>query len=367
MSEDKEKKPALDEAEESKTVPEKNGQEDEGVVIISAEDSSAPEQDDNGSSAKPSDSEPESESESVKDGEEDAPQVKEDKPSKHEKKAEPKKEKPRKKEPKKDPNKKEYLPDFPYDFKTVLGVLFAISILMFIWSVFFNPSMRIDHIDIRGNYEFSDDRIMDSLGVHPGDHIFTPVLFNAMALERSTPYIEDIDVRLDFPSGLIIDVTERHRLAYIKVPDGYAVIDDEGVILDFCTFDAGDVHPVLCGLDLDSVVIGTRTDITESLKFRKLILVLGAVLDADRGSIRNDGYHFFDSVQEIRVVSSGLIFLTVELPDGTLLQVKLAGVENIDDNMQWLLYAIRADAFEGLPAGSLDMTQDEKIYRAYSS
>ena len=97
-----------------------------------------------------------------------------------------------------------------------------------------------------------------------------------------------------------------------------------------------------------------------------MILVLGAVLDADRSSIRNDGYSFYDSVQEIRVVSSGLIFLTVELPDGTVLQVKLAGVENIDENMQWLLYAIRADAFEGLPAGSLDMTEDETIYRAYN-
>jgi cell division septal protein FtsQ len=263
---------------------------------------------------------------------------------------------------------KEYLPDFPYDFKTVLTVLLAVSVIVFIWCVVFHPSMRIDHIEINGNYEFSDDRILDELGVHVGDHILTPTLVNAMRLERSTPYIQDIDVHISFPSALVINVTERHRLAYIRVPDGYCVIDDEGVILDFCTFDSAvDVHPVLCGLDLNSVVIGQRTDITESLQFRKMILVLGAVLDADRGSIRNDDYSFYDSVREIRVVSSGLIFLTVELPDGTVLQVKLAGVENIDENMQWLLYAIRADAFEGLPAGSLDMTEEEKIYRAYNT
>lgn len=272
-----------------------------------------------------------------------------------------------KRKPPKSKYSKEYLPDFPYDFKTVLLFLFAISLIVFIWSVIFNPSMRIERIEINGNYEFSDDVIMDALDVHPGDHILKPTFMRAMELAGSTPYIDDIDVHIDFPSAIVIDVAERHRLAYIRVPDGYAVIDDEGVILDFSTFDAEDVHPVLCGLDLDSVVIGQRTDITESLKFRKMILVLGAVLDADRGSIRNDGYHFYDSVREIRVVSSGLIFLTVELPDGTVLQVKLAGVENIDENMQWLLYAIRADAFEGLPAGSLDMTEEEKIYRAYSS
>ncbi len=283
---------------------------------------------------------------------------------------EPPKPAPKKPEPKKSEknNKgKEYLPDFPYDCKTVLSVLLAVCAIVFIWCIIFHPAMRIESIEVNGNYEFTDEEIMDALGVHVGDHILTPTLMQCMSLERSTPYIDDVSVHISFPSSLVINVTERHKLAYIKVPDGYAVIDDEGVILEFCTFDADDVHPVLCGLDLDGVVIGQRTDITDSLKFQKMILVLGAVLDADRGSIRNDGYHFYDSVREVRIVSSGLIFLTVELPDGTVLQVKLAGVENIDENMQWLLYAIRADAFEGLPAGSLDMTEDEKIYRAYST
>lgn len=270
-------------------------------------------------------------------------------------------------EKKKKKPSKEYLPNFPYDFKTVLSVLLAVSAIIFLWCIIFHPAMRIERIEIEGNYEFSDEQIMDALNIHVGDHILTPTLTRSIELERSTPYIDDIDVSISFPSVLKINVTERHKLAYIRVPDGYVVIDDEGVVLEFCTFDAEDVHPVLCGLDLDGVVIGQRTDITESLKFQKMILVLGAVLDADRGSIRNDGYHFYDSVREVRIVSSGLIFLTVELPDGTVLQVKLAGVENIDENMQWLLYAIRADAFEGLPAGSLDMTEDEKIYRAYST
>ena len=351
MSEDKKTTPESDAAdkiekaldaleEEQKTPPE----EDDGVVVVSEE--------------------------SEESGEE--------------KKEEPKPEEPAEKEPeKKAPVKrhkklklpkasagadqKQYRPDFPYDLKTVLGVLLAVSLVIFIWCMIFHPSMRIDRIEINGNYEFSDEQIMDALNVHVGDHILTPTLFRAMALERSTPYIQDVSVRIDFPSALVINVNERHRLAYIKVPDGYAVIDDEGIILDFVTFDAGDVHPILCGLELNSVVIGQRTDITESLKFRKMILVLGAVLDAQRSSIRDDGYNFYDSVREVRVVSSGLIFLTVDLPDGTTLQVKLAGVEDIDENMQWLLYAIRADAFEGLPAGSLDMTEEEKIYRAYNT
>ena len=355
MSDDeKEKKPqadiademekALETLEEADKEKKEETPKEDGVIFVKEENKEEDE---------------ESEDNPEEDGEE------KDKEQKPEKKKEPGKKAPEKKAKKAG---KEYLPDFPYDFKTVLITLLIVSVLVFIWSFIFNPSMRIDHIEINGNYEFSDEQIMDALDIHIGDHIFKPTLSRSMRLVRSTPYIIDIDVHVDFPSGVVINVTERHRLAYIRVPDGYAVVDSEGVILDFQTFDnADDVHPVLCGLDLTGVVIGQRTDITESLKFRKMILVLGAVLDADRGSIRNDGYSFYDSVQEIRVLSSGLIFLTIELPDGTVLQVKLAGVENIDDNMQWLLYAIRADAFEGLPAGSLDMTDDEKIYRAYDT
>lgn len=332
MSEEDEKKskPIEEEAEQSPS------EENEDVVVVSDEQE---------------DKEPAEDKEPVEDKEPPKPAPKKPEPKKPEKKS----------------KGKEYLPDFPYDFKTVLSVLLAVCAIVFIWCIIFHPAMRIESIEVNGNYEFTDEEIMDALGVHVGDHILTPTLMQCMSLERSTPYIDDVSVHISFPSSLVINVTERHKLAYIKVPDGYAVIDDEGVILEFCTFDADDVHPVLCGLDLDGVVIGQRTDITDSLKFQKMILVLGAVLDADRGSIRNDGYHFYDSVREVRIVSSGLIFLTVELPDGTVLQVKLAGVENIDENMQWLLYAIRADAFEGLPAGSLDMTEEEKIYRAYST
>lgn len=354
MAEDSNKKPETSELSEKereeleKLFSDEESSEKEEVVFDAEEKGEEPEGD-----------KPEAEGES---------EEKPEKPAEEPAKKAPVK-KPVEKQPAKSgkPAQKEYLPDFPFEFKTVLSVLLSICAIVLIWCVIFHPVMRAETIEVNGNYEFSDEEILAALNIQPGDHLLIPKFFQCRALERSTPYIDDVDVHISFPSTITVEVTERHKLAYIKVPDGYAVIDDEGVILEFTTFADEDVHPVLCGLDLDSVVIGQRTNITESLKFQKMILVLGAVLDADRGSIRNDGYSFYDSVREVRIVSSGLIFLTVELPDGTMLQVKLAGVENIDDNMQWLLYAIRADAFEGLPAGSLDMTDEEKIYRAYNT
>lgn len=278
----------------------------------------------------------------------------------------PKKPAPQKNVFVKKPKGKQYLPEFPYSFKSTITVLGIVALLIFLWSIIFHPSMRIEAISVNGNYELSDSEIMDALDIHVGDHIWTFTGLNRRALIRSTPYIQNIQVQVDFPSHINVNVTERHKLAYIKTLDGYIAIDAEGTVLEFVPANE-DVSPVLCGLDVDNAVLGRTIDITDSLPFRKLILVLGAILDAHNSSIRRDGYSFFDSVQEVRIVPSGMIFVTVSLPDGTELQVKLAGIEDIAENMQWLLYSIRGGAFDNLPAGSLDMTQEEKIYHAYDT
>lgn len=284
------------------------------------------------------------------------------------KKEEPKAKKSSSKTPKKshESEGKVYFPDFPYSFKSVIILLGVIALIMFTWSVIFHPSMRIESITVNGNYELSDDQVMDALDLHIGDHIWKFTAFNRRALIRSTPYVQNVTVSVDFPSHININVTERHKLAYIKTLDGYIAIDAQGTVLEFVP-SSEDVTPVLCGLNVDNAVLGRTIEITDTLPFRKLILVLGAILDADNSSIRHDSYSFFDSVQEIRIVPSGMIFVTVALPDGTTLQVKLAGIEDIADNMQWLLYSIRGGAFDDLPAGSLDMTQEEKIYHAYDT
>ncbi|MCQ2515763.1 MAG: FtsQ-type POTRA domain-containing protein [Saccharofermentans sp.] len=261
---------------------------------------------------------------------------------------------------------KEYLSEFPYSFKSVVITLGVVSLIIFAWSIIFHPSMRIESIIVNGNYEFTDDEILDALDIHVGDHIWKFIDFNRRALIRSTPYIQGIHVSVDFPSQVTINVTERHKLAYISTPDGYIAIDAEGTVLEFVS-SSENVTPVLCGLDVDNAVLGRTIEITDTLPFRKLILVLGAILDADNSSIRHGNYSFFNSVQEVRIVPSGMIFVTVALPDGTILQVKLAGIEDIAENMQWLLYSIKGGAFDDLPAGSLDMTQEEKIYHAYDT
>lgn len=264
---------------------------------------------------------------------------------------------------------RKYLEDFPVSFKGVLAILLGVVVLLIAWSITFHPFFRVGKISVVGNYELSDDEILDELGLHYGNHMFHNYFSESNSLVSRNPYVQDISVRRKFPSTIEVSVKERKKIAYIAVPDGYIAIDDEGVVLELCADKTSEVRPLLCGLDIDSVTIGKPVPVMEDNSFRKMIIVLSAALSASEAysgvhPVYKD-YDFFGSIEEIRIIKSGMFFITVELPDETRLQVKLNNITTITDDMQWLIYAIEENAFSGLPSGVLDMTGEEYIYREY--
>ncbi|MBR6484557.1 MAG: FtsQ-type POTRA domain-containing protein [Clostridiales bacterium] len=261
------------------------------------------------------------------------------------------------------PSERQYLEGFPLKFVHVLYIFLGISVLIFAWAFLMHPAMRVQTVVVEGNYALSDEEIIDSLGIEYGEHILTGHLSAARRFVSNNPYIMSAKVTPVFPSGLKITVDERMKIAYIKTADGYIAIDDEGTVLEFSAQYTDEVHPVICGLDIDHAVIGKKLDILDDMDYQKMIIVLGAVLAADLNSTKDDDYSLFDNLQEVRIVPSGLIFITITLPEGSELQVKLDDIDNISDDMHWLMYAIEEGAMRDLPHGALDMTGDEYIFR----
>ena len=256
-----------------------------------------------------------------------------------------------------------YLKDFPLKFLTILWIYLGISVLLFIWAFMSLPSMRVDNIFIEGNHALPDEYIIEYMGISEGEHIFSRHSSSARRLVSENPYIMSASVVPVFPSGIRVTLDERTKIAYIKTPDGYIAIDDEGTVLEFSAEYTADVHPVISGLNIDHAVLGKKLDILEDMDYQKMIIVLGAVLAADENSTKDDDYSLFENLKEVRIVPSGLIFITVTLPEGSDLQVKLDDIDNISDDMHWLMYAIEEGAMYNLPHGALDMTGDEYIFR----
>ncbi|MCQ2504123.1 MAG: FtsQ-type POTRA domain-containing protein [Saccharofermentans sp.] len=257
-----------------------------------------------------------------------------------------------------------FLDDFPLSFKHTMMALIGITVFVIVLMLGFHPMFRIENISIEGNYAMTNEEIIEATGLNYHDHMLKVLAVNYSDILASNPYIRKINISINFPSGINISVEERRKLAYIKYADGYFAIDAEGTVLELSSFDSEDAHPLLCGLDINNVVLGGRVDIEGDVNFQKLVIVLGAALEADQ-SADNEEYSFFENIREIRILPSNIIFVTVIMPNGSELQIKFSDIDTIGDDMHWLMFVIEQGKLNDLSAGVMDMTGDQPIYSEY--
>ena len=262
--------------------------------------------------------------------------------------------------------------------KGVIAACLAVAVIIMILLVVFLPAFRVRNAHVEGNVVLTDQEVLKEVGLEYDSHLMSGVsgnIFDILRLnygkteervKQENPYIEDIRISVKLPSTVDIRIKERRKVCYIRTPDGYAALDEDGIVLELSSFDAKrTVRPVICGLNVKYAELGKPVKISNMNDYKKAIIVLGAILAADNASVGGD-YSMFENTSEVRILPSGYIFLTVYLPSGNLIQIKLNGTDNIGDHMAWLLYASNSNSLDKLTAdGSLDMTGDEYIFDEY--
>ena len=266
----------------------------------------------------------------------------------------------------------------PFSNATIAAFVLGMAFVTMILCVIFLPAFRVKTVNIEGNVVLSDEEILSMTGLQYGDHLMSGVsgnIFDILSLNygkteqaimEKNPYVESITITVKIPSTVEIQVTERQKIAYIKTADGYLAIDRDGIVLELSSAaNASDVRPVICGMQIDGAKLGEKLTIKNINGFKKAIIILGAILNADNASV-GGSYNMFENTSEVRILPSGFIFLTIYSPSGNMVQIKLNNMDSIDDDMAWLLYAFNANAFDQVTSsGALDMTGDEYIYREY--
>ena len=266
----------------------------------------------------------------------------------------------------------------PFSNATIAAFVLGMAFVTMILCVIFLPAFRVKTVNIEGNVVLSDEEILSMTGLQYGDHLMSGVsgnIFDILSLNygkteqaimEKNPYVESITITVKIPSTVEIRVTERQKIAYIKTADGYLAIDRDGIVLELSSAaNASDVRPVICGMQIDGAKLGEKLTIKNINGFKKAIIILGAILNADNASV-GGSYNMFENTSEVRILPSGFIFLTIYSPSGNMVQIKLNNMDSIDDDMAWLLYAFNANAFDQVTSsGALDMTGDEYIYREY--
>lgn len=258
-------------------------------------------------------------------------------------------------------------------FAVLIGVLIAAILITVL------PQFYIKQIDISGCKEISQEELLKSSGLTAGEHLFQNLgggiiqLFTLRygnienELKRNYPYINDIKIQIVFPSKVLISVDEREKIGFVEVPDGYAVIDTDGYVVELSDGAAPAGVPLMEGLPVRSCALGKKIDMTEGKGLNTCITVLSAVLAADENKTSASEFSLMKCVQSVRSVQSGTTFLTLVLPSSQkALLVRMGSLKSVAADMSWLRYAAEQSKFDSVGDGVLDMSGEEYTFRPAS-
>ena len=182
----------------------------------------------------------------------------------------------------------------PFSNATIAAFILGLAFIAMVLCILFLPAFRVKTVNIEGNVVLSDEEILSMTGLSYGDHILSGVsgnIFDLLSLNygkteqaimEKNPYVESITISVKIPSTINIEIKERQKIAYIKTADGYLAIDRDGIVLELSSADnASEVRPVICGMEIDSAVLGEKLTIKNMNAFKKAIIVMGAILNAD--------------------------------------------------------------------------------------
>lgn len=255
----------------------------------------------------------------------------------------------------------------------ILLLLLLILGMMFL----FHKNFRVQNVRVSGNRRFSEEQIIEMSGIKNGDHLYSRISGSWKDILKlqygkvrnriigSDPYISDAKVYPHYPGEVYIEVTERRKVAYVAIPDGYAIISDDSVVLEIETGDVPTGIPEIRGLPIRSAQIGKKLDLTSSEGYDICITILGAILGADANAADADpSFDFLSHVICVRYCENMTTFIDLDIPGREqVLSVKLGSLQTISDDMEWLRYAVISGDFADKLGTVLDMTGSKYLLR----
>lgn len=143
------------------------------------------------------------------------------------------------------------------------------------------PVFKIKDIEVMGNNSFTNEEIMSMLNVRPGTNMFQ-FLLNNMGNRGSSlsPYIENVDVQIQLPTKLSINVEERQIIGYVPYSGAYLCIDKNGRVIETSYFLTQKV-PIILGIDFDSFKQGDILKVYDEEVYNDLVQLASFLIKYD--------------------------------------------------------------------------------------
>lgn len=116
---------------------------------------------------------------------------------------------------------------------------------------FLNSSFfALKSIEIIGNGVISDDEVIQLSGLTTGTNLFSLKTSEATIKIDSYPNIKKVEIKRKLPNTIIINVVERQPIAMVVIQNGYALVDNEGIILKKLEITDGSELPLISQIDV---------------------------------------------------------------------------------------------------------------------
>lgn len=238
------------------------------------------------------------------------------------------------------------------------------------------PAFRIKEVIVEGNRVVQTQEILMECQLAEGEHILSKIgggpaqIFTLRyglledKIYEKFPYVRSVTVTAQIPSVVRITVEERMKIGYLDVPDGYAVIDKEGYIVELSGHDPPKGVPLIQGIPIQTAVLGQPVTLSDNCGFDRSLAIFGSILDADAANSDDTDYSLMDCVHSLRYVGENTNYMIIS-PQGSAktIVVKIGSIKEISEDMIWLRHALASGMIDYSRSGVLDMSGEEYTMR----
>lgn len=139
-------------------------------------------------------------------------------------------------------------------------MLFMLCLIVLLIFVLTGPTFVIQTVHIQGNRNFSEEDIKTMLSINKKTNMLKFILDNYFYDDSNlTPYIDELNITIDFPNTLYINVNEREIVGYVPYLGTYLCIDKDGRVIDTENFLDRKI-PIIAGLTFDGFQVGEELE-----------------------------------------------------------------------------------------------------------
>lgn len=254
---------------------------------------------------------------------------------------------------------------------TIVSLVFVLLLAgsLIVWQL---PAFHLNHVEISGLRRVNETDVIDASGLVTGQHLFRGLGGSLVHLKErrykaveqavsALPEVESCRAALHYPGQIRLEVTERVEVAYLAIPDGSVMIDQDGVAIRIW-HEIPEGIPLIEGVHLTSLQLGSPLTAHVPAALNSAITMMGAIIEADRDS--RTAQRLLSAVKSIRPLGNQQIYLTLVLPRTAEEVTVLAETgQQLTNDMVWLRFAIEQGVLEHRGKGILDLTGGRKTFR----